>query len=385
MLKKILFPTIFLLIFFLRIQGNVYNQAYLDDNILIQLTNSPSEEDATSTLLVAIQEQIKKLDAVIEEEGERPSKLESDSDSITFLWLMAYNQLHVENIFETHPAFQRAYHEYSLSIKHYNQERLNSARHFLENSYQLLTIAKDESFGIYQEIDNPYMSQEEKNLIRPYIIPSNHPLKKKLDSIFKKQRATLNSQTFAQAGFICKYIQPRSFIQVASHPTMPGYLFKVYLDSEKRIKKNVPGWKWFVRRAQNAEKIRSYIIRKGIKNFKAPKKWIYPLPADPSPPNDPLYVRKNEILVVEDMQLVSKADNFKAWKTVITKDILDELLKIIKYVGGKSYRPDNVPYTKKGVFAFIDTEYTNKIPEVESITPYLSPEMKAYWIKISAK
>ena len=235
----------------------------------------------------------------------------------------------------------------------------------------------------YNDFDtNPYFAKKEKEQIKPYLLPFNHPTRFYLDYIFSSTRVTQDSNTFDAAGFISKFIQPRSFIRVASHPYLPGYLVKVYLDNELRIKKNTPGWKWFVNRAKNAKLIRRYIRQNGFKYFAAPQKWIYPLPIHTSPPNDPGYSRKNEILIVEDMQLVSEEENLKAWKTVITKKHLEEFYEIISYAGGSSYRADNVAYTKDGKFAFIDTEYSHRFPNYAAILPYLSPEMAAYWKRL---
>ncbi len=220
----------------------------------------------------------------------------------------------------------------------------------------------------------------EREAIAPYILPKDHPIKEELDAIFCSTRVTLNQQTFRMAGFIIKYSQPRSFIRVASHPAIPGYLVKVYLDSEHRLKRNTEGWVWFVRRIEGVNKIHEYITSIESKFFVAPKKWIYPLPINPSIPGTFGYQRKNEILVVEDMRLVSKEKSTKAWKTKITKDHLDELYGILYYAGGNSYRPDNIAYTEEGKFAFIDTEYSYIYrSSYESIKKYLSPEMAKYW------
>lgn len=232
----------------------------------------------------------------------------------------------------------------------------------------------------YKDFDRSlYFTKEEKKAIKPYLLPFNHPIKPSLDAIFNNQRATLDGDTFSSAGFVSKFIQPRSFIRVASHPSFPGYLVKVYLDDELRIKKNIPGWKWLTNRAKNAKIIRRFIKENNFKYFTAPQKWIYPLPIDPSPPNDPAYSRKNEILVVEDMELVPENENLEAWKTIITEKHLEELYQIITHASGSSYRADNVAYTKSGKFAFIDTEYAHKAPNFNTVHHYLSPEMGDFW------
>lgn len=239
-------------------------------------------------------------------------------------------------------------------------------------------------FATYNNFDdNPFTSPEAKDQMRPFLLPSQHPSKAALDSIFLSSRATLDEASFEKSGFRTKFKQPRSFIRVASHPLLPGYLVKVYLDSELRLKKGEPGWLWFVRRCIGAKQIRKVIDKKKIRYFSVPQKWIYPLPIDPSPPNDPAYLRKPAILLVQDMQLVPKNENYEAWKTKITRKHLNELYTIISHASGSSYRPGNIPYTKNGKFAFIDTEYPErKNPDFKSIRPHLSSEMRAYWDKL---
>ncbi|MBA3815649.1 MAG: hypothetical protein H0X29_03850 [Parachlamydiaceae bacterium] len=257
----------------------------------------------------------------------------------------------------------------------------------LPESYLTLDSLNDLS-TYYEDFENdPHITQKEKDSVRPYLLPTHDPIKIILDSIFLHTRPLHNAETFAEAGFFSKFIQPRSFIRVASHYQIPGYLFKVYLDSEIRVKRNTPGWVWFTRRAKNSRVIGEFIKSKKIKNFIVPKKWIYPTPLNDRseiPLND-MYTIKNEILVVEDMELVSKEENKLAWKTKITARHLDEFLAIIQHAGGSSYRADNVAYTKSGKFAFIDTEYITKNPNLKSIIPYLSPKMVVYWKKIIKK
>jgi hypothetical protein len=241
--------------------------------------------------------------------------------------------------------------------------------------------ADKEKSALYDSFENnPYIVGRERDAIAPYLLPKNHPMKETLDSIFSATRATLNDESFEKAGFITKFKQPRSFIRVASHPEMPGFLIKCYLDSERRVKKDTPGWVWFTRRIEGVNRIHEYIQRNNVQFFVAPKKFLYALPAQPDIPTSSLYTRKNVVLLVEDMGLVSKEENKKAWREVITEKHLDEFYGIITGVPGGSYRADNVAYTKDGKFAFIDTEYRDKKTSVFSeIIPYLSPEMIRYW------
>ncbi len=225
------------------------------------------------------------------------------------------------------------------------------------------------------------LTKEERKTIRPYLLPANHPAKPALDQIFTQPFQVLkNKDTFRQAGFQFVVTRPEQFIQIGKHPSLPGYLVKAYLDCWTINYKNKPAWQWFSQRVKNSKKIRRIIAARNFKYFSAPQKWIYVLP-DAETSNA---ANKNEILLVEEVPLVPYDDNLHAWKTLITREHLDELFAIVNYVGGSSYRPDNVPYTQTGKFAFIDTEYNNIFPNYTGITNFLSPEMAAYWIELTS-
>lgn len=129
---------------------------------------------------------------------------------------------------------------------------------------------------------------------------------------------------------------------------------------------------------------RAIKIRKST-HFLVASKWIYPLPVHPSLPNSSDYDRKNEVLVVTDMNITSREESAKAWRTVMTESHLQDLYAIITLAGGSSYRPDNVAFTHSGKFAFIDTEYPHLVPSYSGIAQYLSPEMAKVWEKIVKK
>jgi len=214
-----------------------------------------------------------------------------------------------------------------------------------------------------------------------HILPANHPGKRALDAIFLSRRATKDEATFEASGFKTLFQKSRSFIRVASHPSLPGYLVKVYLDSEQRQKRNRAGWEWLVQRCEGAEKIRKIIEQNKIKHFQVPGKWLYPLPSQP----DSTSLDQPFVLLVHDMGLVSREENEVAWKSLITREHLNELHLIITRAGGSSYRPDNIWLTRRGKFAFIDTEYRTKTVDYESIISYLSPEMRNYWVNLTQR
>lgn len=219
-----------------------------------------------------------------------------------------------------------------------------------------------------------------KDKIKPYLMPSNHPAKEALDFIFTRSRPTKDLDAMIDAGFDIVSVRPYSFAVIAKHPDIPGYLEKVYLDSEKRKKNGKEGWEWLVHRCEGAENIRKLIKEKKLKYFTVPDKWIYVLPK---------LARHNEkatgqpiILLATDMHLVSQEESERAWKTIITKAHLDELYIILSNGFASSHVSWNIPYSKSGKFTCIDTEHPKRKPNYVEVEHYLSNEMKAYWQKL---
>lgn len=127
--------------------------------------------------------------------------------------------------------------------------------------------------------DNPHIDYRMQLQIAPYLLPLDHPMKPAIDSIFSQSRVIENERTLVDAGFeIIAGPMPYSFVIVARHPSIPGYVFKIYLDSEIRSRKQIPHWKWLYYRCTGAEGIRKIIKRKNIRHFLVPDKWLYVLP-----------------------------------------------------------------------------------------------------------
>ena len=214
----------------------------------------------------------------------------------------------------------------------------------------------------------------------PHLLPRDHPALAKLDLIFSASRVLENERTLIDAGFeVIAGPRVYSFMIVARHPEIPGYIFKLYLDSETRMRNDIPHWEWLVRRCEGAQAIRKVIKRKGIRHFSVPDKWLYVLPTYPfsSAQNS-----ETVILMETDMQLESKEVSKHMWKTAVTRKHLDELYSIFKHgYGGPGIvkLPANVPYTKNGTFAFTDTEDPPAKLKLKYIKKYLSKEMQSYW------
>lgn len=243
-----------------------------------------------------------------------------------------------------------------------------------------LFAAPGKEIGFSKKESYSHLDSHAKRRIKPYLLPKEHPLKTTLDSLFSHPSVTKDDSSFAQAGFKTRCIRHTSYVRIAEHPSLPGFLMKLYLDSEKREKENIPGWIWLARRCEGAENLRSLIKRKKIKHFVVPDKWLYLLPWDSR-----LSKEKNPyqpvILIVTKMNLVSWSENVKAWKTKVTKAHLRELYCIFRHGYSSCFVTENIPYTKEGKFACIDTEHPkrNLRARYSHVLQYLSPEMKKYW------
>lgn len=223
-----------------------------------------------------------------------------------------------------------------------------------------------------------HVPQEVWDQVKPYFLPDNHPLKAKLDTIFSSSRVLLSLDGFKKAGFSKYKMREWSRAVVAKHPKLPGVVIKAYLDTELRF----VDWERWLSRVSGAHSIRIAIARHGYeKYFKVPLKWIYPLPAEPSPPLSPEYSRKNFILVAEEMDILSKKDNLNAWRMQITPAILDAIYTILNEEGlFDSVIASNIPFTKDGRQTFLDTEHHHEWPiPYHKLISYMSPPMQVYW------
>lgn len=202
-----------------------------------------------------------------------------------------------------------------------------------------------------------------------------HPIKSRLDRLFKKESPFASPKAFEEAGFGKPHLREPTNIVVGRHKKCPGYLFKVFLETQPVINE----WECWVNRINGARIIQKAIERHGFVHFVVPKKWIYQLPAScisqgPYP--------KRYILVVEKMPILEPHANLKAFKSKITPKLLDELFVLLaEEVLIDSVYPDNIPFTKHGKIAFIDTEHYRRERGVpyEKLSRFLSKDMKSYW------
>lgn len=231
----------------------------------------------------------------------------------------------------------------------------------------------------------PKVSDETWAEVTPYLLPENHPAWAKLNRVFCKIRATQSSDQFKKAGFRRWRPGRWSRVSASGHPEFPEYFIKAYCDTELGI---IYDWRKWIHRIRGAECIRDCIKKYHLQaNFKVPQKWIYPLPKHPSPPNSSNYLRKNFILVCENMRIHEHSDNEKMYKHNFDEKLMNGLYKILQVCGlYDSVYVFNMPFCKDGKIAIIDTEYHHKWPvPFQKLTNKFSSSMQSYWKKITYK
>lgn len=224
--------------------------------------------------------------------------------------------------------------------------------------------------------DNPLIEDHLKTALLPHLLPCDHPMKGRLDFLFSQGRITESLESMQKAGFTILHAMPRSFAVIAKHPQIPGYIFKMHLDSEKKGRYGTDSTDWLTNRCIAAKKIKRLIEKKQIRYFIVPEKWIYILPSYPySAKANP----KPFILLATEIDICSDQETKEAWKTVVTKEHLNELYHILSAGYGSATLPTNIPYIGGGRFAFVDTEKPVKKKHFKKALDYLSPEMQTYW------
>ncbi len=232
-----------------------------------------------------------------------------------------------------------------------------------------------------QAYSYPDVASDIWDAVRPHLIPDNHPAKPRLDRIFCASRATLDPTHFRKAGFPRNRPGRFSRVMASTHPQLQEYFVKAFADTELGI---LFDWKKWLHRIAGAHAIRECIHRHGYQaHFKVPRKWIYPLPKHPSPPSSSRYLRKNFVLVADNVRSVGHANNEQWYKDEISPRVLFELFTIMDEMGlFDSVYAFNVPVCKDGKIAFIDTEYHHRWPvPFYKFNRYLSKSNKKLWTR----
>lgn len=232
-------------------------------------------------------------------------------------------------------------------------------------------------------LPNRHITPDVWDQVEPYLLPPNHPIKKNLDLLFSKSRITSDEASILNAGF--EYpSQHGSNVQAVKHPLLKGYFIKMYCDIDGYHDE----WRKLLWRIDGANQLREGIEALGYqKLMKVPRKWIYPLPEEPSPAPHQLEHRRNFILIAEDMETVGRRRNFQYWKSKPTIRLLRALSVIVTEFGLKdSCHIDNIPWCKDRKIAFVDTEKHHSWPvRYQQLNECLSEQKSSCWKKLYKK
>jgi len=228
-------------------------------------------------------------------------------------------------------------------------------------------------------IEAKRLSAEEEAYIAQYAMPQDHPIKERLDALFRAQRVIFNIDTLKDAGFNKPVIRNITKLIVTTHRDLPGYIFKLFLDIQRPYKE-APEYDYWISRIRTANAIRNAITERNLESeFKVPHKWLYVVPSSPKPPLG--YFTKHYVLVAEDMDLYSEKNNVAIWKSnTVTQGLLQDLYGLLKDLGLQDCtKPENIPFSKDGRIAFIDTQFMNRKVVFKSLTSSLSPSNQIFW------
>jgi hypothetical protein len=205
---------------------------------------------------------------------------------------------------------------------------------------------------------NPYIATTTWNQLKPHFLPEDHPIKQAMDEMFAPSHGRIikNTASIKKAGFTFIQCSGTKQPHVVAHNKLKGYLLKIHTDDQNKFKSNDSHR--FYARIKGAELTAQCINQNNYqKFFTVPKKWIYPLPVKGQAPSK-LKQMKNFILVVEDVHILSSEENAFYWKSpLVTKELLEALVHVVIDTGlDDSIKIDNIPFTKEGKIAFIDTE-----------------------------
>lgn len=230
-----------------------------------------------------------------------------------------------------------------------------------------------------------YVSREIWQLTANYVMPDDHPIKKKLDRLFSASRVFCNFKSMRAAGFEDAQPQPVSRLIVTRHPDFPGFVFKAYFDKQPYFRGSPEYLNW-IKRVKGAQAIRKSIKHHQYQHlFKVPRKWLYLLPDNPAPPQN--FRRKLFILVEEDMNIYDIIENREIWQSnVVTEELLDAFFTVITDVGLQDTKTGNCTFSLDGRIAFVDTESCFRSPiRHRGIKKYLQERMQKYWKNLFLK
>jgi hypothetical protein len=139
-------------------------------------------------------------------------------------------------------------------------------------------------------------------------------------------------------------------IMVGGHPAAEGLLFKKYPRGVS-LRDQLENYEC---RVEGADRLRAFIEEHRLRHVVVPRKWILELSREFSSRSSRSYV-----LVVERLDLLDEKDSRRAYRH-IDEALLRELCLVVHEFRGLDSVVKNVPFTRQGQVAFVDTEHWNR-------------------------
>lgn len=265
-------------------------------------------------------------------------------------------------------------------------QKLTKKQHFAEKKWNLDPVEKRrirffrvKAFGRYLlrllRLCFPFIAYPLiHRLVRPYLLPKDHPLIPKLDVVCADLDLFKSRVNLVHAGWTLHDVSSRSgwwTIIVASRPEIEGYVIKTYSTEFKDPTYDVALYR-YVRRVRNSQRLRRCLDEHHCNHLVAPRKWLYRLPKS-----------QTYVIIAEKLDILPgshEAGEILERYASISKEQLEELATVFYAVDGVDAFLQNIPFTTDEKIAFIDTDHVGVYPDAWEgrIVPHLPPELQDY-------
>lgn len=225
----------------------------------------------------------------------------------------------------------------------------------------------------------PYHTK--KFSVDAYLLPQDHPLYTQLASLFYDSHMFQSYKYLKHADFKVKLGNHGKRLMVGAHPSIPDYLIKKFPNAVPQTKQLGN----FIQRIKGAAVLRNYIRKHRFKHLVVPEKWLYRLPKN--------FPNHSYVLIVEKMDIYDDADDpngqIRKMYYDIDIEVLTELCTLLHAVGGCDSLVRNIPFTRSGQIAFVDTESVGTAKTRgqfhKDTLPLFNPELQAYALALWEK
>lgn len=189
----------------------------------------------------------------------------------------------------------------------------------------------------------------------PLRLPEDHPVAKPLVQLLLDRAQFADFGSLVESGFCLVERGEKSYggqLLVVGHPELPGYVIKSYpmlgdrFSPYRRLQE-------YCSRCERSRRMARYIEKSGCRYLTVPKKWIYHL-------GGPFISQRAPngyyLLIVEKMELLPLEEE-KRWYLEQGELWIEELLKAYIELGGLDCHRENLPVTRDGKMAMVDTEH----------------------------